>query len=369
MIHDSWVEVNLTHLAGNYRRIKAALGRTVKVLGVVKQEAYGHGLLTVSKALEQKGIDFLGVHNTEEALQLRQGGVKIPILVLSRVLLPQDFEQIAARGIRLSIADSDILNSVISAGNSLKHVLRVHLKIDTGMNRLGFYYKDVPWIIEKLLDYNSRVGVEGVFSHLSSADSDHEYTRLQRERFEYVRKKLAQKNILIPIFHLANSAGVAQSEHHFNMVRAGLSLYGVKPFGKFQIPLQPVLEFKTRVVSLRRIPSASRVSYGGTFVTKKPTNTAVISCGYAYGYPWALSNKGWVLIRGKKARILGRVCMDHIIVDVSCIPGVSVGDEVVLLGKQGKEVITADCLAALAATIPYEILCGISHTIPRVPVR
>ncbi len=361
-----WAEVNLGNLVFNFKNIKKSLVPGTKVLAVVKQNAYGHGIVEISRKLQQIKADFLGVNNLNEALLLRKNGVKLPILVLSYVLPDYDFEEIARNNIRISIYDQHTLRIVKQKTKLLKHILTVHLNLDTGMGRLGFSFEEMLEVVRELFSYRYKIAVEGIFSHFSSADTNKKYTSRQIKKFKQMLSLLEENKLFIPLKHISNSAGIINKQSHFNMVRVGLSLYGIKPSKQFDIKLKPVMSFKARLISVKKVPKNTPVSYGATFITQKPTILGVLSCGYAYGYPWRLSNKGYVLIRGQRARILGRVCMDHIIVDLSRVKEAKIGDEAVLLGRQAKQQISAELLAKKSGTIPYEIISRISYNIPRI---
>jgi alanine racemase len=355
-------------LRWNFRQIRSLLGSQVKILSMVKANGYGHGASAVARTLAAEGSDAFGVAIFEEAIELRRHGITAPILVLTGVYLDQ-LELFFEHDLMPVVHDADALRRLDAAVAQRGRSLDVHLKIDTGMGRIGFPAAECDsWLpqIKKL----KALKVEGVFSHFSHAESvKGQYTRRQLEIFHDLVKRLAAVGIAPPLIHLANSAAtITLPEAYFNMVRPGLMLYGVYPSPEMatRISLKPVLSWKTRILQLKKVPSHTSISYGQTFITERDSLIATLPIGYADGYPRLLSNRGQGLVGGKRAPVAGRVCMDLTMLDVTDIAKIHQGDEVVLLGTQENETISADEMAAWANTISYEILTSIGARIPRI---
>jgi alanine racemase len=351
----TWADIDLKALDSNLAYIRSLAGDR-KVMGVVKQDAYGHGLIEVALRLQENEIDFLGVHAKEEARLLRAHGVTVPILILSNVIEGDDVRVLIRQGVRFSVRDEEFLRMLDAEAAAVGAKAIVHVKVDTGMNRLGINDEVAEDFIVGAMGYGHII-VEGLFSHLSSADSDDDYTRLQLAKFNAIVEKLKQRGITIPVKHIANSAGIVSNfDAQLDMVRAGIMMYGVSPLARSISDLKPVMSVKTRVIHVKRIPPHSFVSYSKTWETPRNTVLAVLGVGYAHGFPWALSNKGFALIAGRRHRIVGRVCMDHILADITDEPDVNIGDEAVIVGNSGNESISVVDLAGTAGTISYEIL-------------
>lgn len=360
--------VDLAALRWNFRQIKKRVGPGVKVLAMVKGNAYGHGAPEVAKTLAKAGCDAFGVATLEEGLGLRRAGVKSPILIFAGVYPGQLGELVRFR-LTPTLGEPSLLNRFEALARRRKISLPFHLKVDTGMGRLGLAASEIDGWLPELRKLRA-LKLEGVFSHFSHADSvEGDYTRRQLEIFKQVTQRLRTEGHDPPLLHLANSAAVITLPGaYFTMVRPGLMLYGVYPSPGMasQIELRPVLSWKTRVFQLKKVPAGASISYGQTFVTHRESLIAALPLGYADGYHRLLSSRGAVLVRGKRAPIAGRVCMDLTMVDVTDIGGVRQGDEVVLLGRQGGENLSADEMAGWAETISYEVLTSISARVPRV---
>lgn len=360
----TWAEVNLKNLAFNFQQIKKIIPKDVSVMACVKADAYGHGLIPVARRLALEGVNYLSVASIDEGLMLRDAGIKVPILVLGAIL-----EKNIAPLLEYSLTQTVCTESLAYALNKYAKkegkFINIHIKIDTGMGRLGVLHKDALSFISKIKKL-SNLKIEGIFTHLTMADVNRDFTLHQIDVFSKLITELNKKGIKFPYVHSANSLGVASyKESHFNMVRPGLIIYGLYPDSLINIKLKPVLALKTKVVYAKRVPSGYGISYGYTYVTKKDTTIANLPIGYGDGYPRNLSNLAPVLIKGKRFKISGRVCMDQMMIDVGNYK-IGLGEEVVLIGNQGKEKITAEELAALSATIPYEIVCGLGSRIPRI---
>ncbi|NQU74596.1 MAG: alanine racemase [Candidatus Omnitrophica bacterium] len=363
----TWAEVDLNAIRYNFDQIRHFVSKGINIMVVVKANAYGHGITEVSKVLTKAGVDFLGVATMDEAVKLRKGGIKKPILVLGSIL-SGEIGIALENDITLTLCNNELLRELDKAAQAKKVKAKVHVKVDTGMGRIGVWHQDAFNFVRRLANHGTII-IDGIYTHLSSAGRDDFFTNYQIESFEELLNRLDRSGIEIPLRHAANSiATVDFKRAHLNMVRPGIIIYGMYPkknFSKF-LKLKPALSLKTKVVYLKQIPPGRSISYGRTYITDKDTNIATIPIGYADGYGRILSNKAYVLVKGKRARVVGKVTMDQVMIDVGHIRGVKLGDEVVLIGKQGKDQITTEELARLCGTIPYEIACSIGSRVPRV---
>ena len=355
-------------LRSNLRQIRDKVGSRVKILCMVKANGYGHGATEISPTLARAGADAFGVATLEEAVQLREAGIQAPLIVLAGVF-PAQLDTFVEYKLTPVVHDLISLKALDRESSRRQVELGVHLKIDTGMGRLGFLAAEADQWIAAIKQAES-LHIQGVFSHFSHAESvQGDYTQKQLEIFKRVLGQLRSAGVIPDLVHLANSAAtITLPAAYFDMVRPGLMLYGVYPSPnmKEQINLKPVLSWKTKILQLKNVPSGTSVSYGQTYVTERESLIATLPIGYADGYPRFLSNRGEALVRGQRARIAGRVCMDLTMIDVTDIRNVRQGDEVVLLGRQGGAEISADEIAAWANTISYEILTSIGTRVPRI---
>ncbi len=363
-IRPTQVAVDLEAVRHNLAAVRArAPGQAV--CAVVKANAYGHGVLAVGKTLAQAGVEWLGVALVEEAVQLREAGVQTPILVLGAAL-DGGYEECVARRLTPAIFRADQLAALAQAARGKP--ASYHLKIDTGMARLGLAPVELSAFLEAARRHpNLTMG--GVLTHLANADlEDHEANARQVSSFQRAVAELRTLGQRPPLVHVANSAGVLTcKEAHTGLVRPGLMLYGLSPLGQKAAPeLRPAMRWTTRPVHLKTVPKDTHVSYGGRFVTRRDSVLATLPVGYADGYPRALGNLAEVLVRGRRAKVVGAVCMDLCIIDVTDIPGATCDDEVVLMGTQDGATVSAYELATWAGTIPYEIVCGLERRVPRV---
>lgn len=362
--------IDMKALAVNFGEVvRRAGGR--KVLAVVKADAYGHGAVRVSKQVLELGADMLGVALVEEGRELRAAGIVAPILVMG-ALFPDQADAVAALRLTPVIYSLPVAQALSVAGNKAGRSIPVHVKIDTGMGRIGISPEAGRQFISQLKSLRG-IEVQGLMTHFADADlADKQFSSQQMDRFESLLVALQQAGISIPFRHAANSAAVLDYDRAlFTMVRPGIMLYGYNPLaasGDRGICLRPVLSLTTRIVFLKKAESGVPISYGRTFVTKRSSLIATIPIGYADGYSRALSNRGEALVRGIRVPVVGRICMDMCMLDVTDVPGVSELDDVVLIGKQGAEEISADDIGRLTGTIPYEVLCGISRRVPRMYV-
>ena len=366
------VEIDLKNLEHNLKVLRTIVGSDVNILAVVKADAYGHGSIPITKRLAEKGVWGFGVALVEEGIELRLNKIENPILVLNGVetyealqyAIEYDLTPVIFNYYQLSLFRDYIKR------NGFKERLKVHLKVDTGMNRLGFTDEEFSRFIEEYWREFSWLSIEGVMSHLAYADdSEEELTKRQYLKFKRVIERLHRIGIHPKYKHLANSASIIRFPYtHFNMVRPGLMLYGVNPTnGRFRVELdlKPVMRLKTKIIQIKMLKPGDRVSYGGSFVAKRPTKIAVLPIGYGDGIPRLLSNRGEVLVKGRRAKIVGNICMDLLMIDVTEIEDIREGEDVIILGRDGEEEISAESIAALLGTIPYEVLTSISLRIPR----
>jgi alanine racemase len=356
------VEIHLPSLRHNLQEVTRRVGAAA-IMAVVKANAYGHGAVPVSRALLAAGTHQLGVATVEEGLELRHAGVTAPILVMGGLC---DIPAIQQFNLTPVLPSRDAVETAARLAAPRTAPLRVHLKIDTGMSRLGLIPDEALALLRA--GWPPNLHLEGVMSHLASADDpDGRATEEQLARFRAFLEAIQAAGLNRPAAHIANSAGILRfPSSHFDLVRPGLMLYGYASGPLPCADLRPALTWKSRVMQIKQVNAGQRVSYGGTFVASRPSTLAVLPVGYADGYSRALSNKGHVLIGGRPAPVVGRVCMDLTIVDVTDHPAVRPGDEAVLLGRQGSAAITADDLAAWQDTISYEVLCRIGPRVTRV---
>ena len=354
-------EVDLTKLARNLRKVRTQVGPQVELLAILKANAYGHGAAQLGKFIEeQKLAQWFGVASVEEGMALRQAGLNTPILVLGSIYPFEAFEYAIKHKLAVTIASLHAAQAACACAEKMNQKIICHVKQDTGMGRIGTRRGAVMQVLE-FLHQNPHAVLDGLYSHLSSVGSDPAYTQ---EQIGYLRDTLTNlqlKEIPVPRVHIAASAAlVARPDAHYTLVRPGHSLYGLEP------GYEPILSWKTRVVYLKDVPAGASISYNRSFRAKEPLKVATLPLGYGDGYMRALSNKAEVLIQGHRCRILGNITMDMCMVDVTHVPGVRVGDEVVIVGRQGDEEITLKELADLAGTIDYEICTQLNARVPRV---
>ncbi|NOX88185.1 MAG: alanine racemase [Calditrichaeota bacterium] len=358
-----------SNLINNLKLIQNAVA-PARVMGVVKADAYGHGSVQVARTLIENGVNYLGVAFHEEGIELRKAGIEAPILVFG-AHLSNFFPEYLNYNLDITLTDSSQLEPLRSLCISEKKKARVQIKIDTGMGRIGFFPEKDLQLILKILDEPSWQ-VVGVYSHLSSADEeDREFTQNQIAAFLDFQKKIKSKYPGL-IFHLANSAAIMRfPQAYFDMVRPGVMLYGNPPSPDFKHDwtLKEVMAFKSKITLIKKMPAGRPVSYNRRYHTPRQTHIAVIPAGYADGYNRRFTNKGTVLIRGKRYPVVGTVCMDQFMVDLGPATDVKIGDEVVIFGKQGKEHIKIIEIAKTLQTIPYEVTCWISRRVPRIHCR
>ena len=364
-------DIDLDAFAFNLESIKNNLKEDTKIITVLKADGYGHGALPLAREAEKDPrVWGVAVATVEEAEELRQGGIRKPLLILGYTY-EENYEQIAREEFRPAVFKLSMARKLSQAAVKNNTVVNVHIKIDTGMSRIG--YRDLETAVPEIMEISRLPGIriEGLFTHFARADekkTDPAY--VQFRKFQEFQKALEAQGLEIPICHCSNSAGIIRMpEANLNAVRAGVILYGLYPsedVEKEPVPLKPVMELKSHIAYIKTVEAGVQISYGGTFTTQRETRVATIPVGYADGYARGLSNKGSVLIRGKRAPILGRVCMDQFMVDVTDIPQAQELDEVVLLGRSGDEQITMEELGELSGRFNYEFACCISKRVPRI---
>jgi alanine racemase len=365
-----WVEVDLSRIAHNMSEIRRLVKEPCELMAVVKADGYGHGALAVAHTVLGAGASRLAVAIPEEGIALREGGISAPILVLGSIL-PGQAEGVVRHLLTATVFDLALARALSAEAARQGKNVPVHLKVDTGMGRIGLFPDDIVPFINQVMRLPHLV-IEGVYTHFATADAaDKTYARQQLELFEEVLKKIKDAGISIPLRHAANSAAILNlPESHLDMVRPGIILYGINPLGEKppSINLEPALSWKAKIVYVKQVPGGTCISYGRTHITQGSACIATLPLGYADGLSRALSNRGEVLIRGQRAPIVGRVCMDQCMVDISRIEGMQIGDEAVLIGSQGKERLSAEEMARIIGTIGYEIVCNIGQRVPRVYV-
>ncbi len=363
-IRPTLATIDLDALAWNFRQLKAYA--RAEVLAVVKADAYGHGAVPCARRLEREGAGFLGVALTEEGLELRGAGVETPILVLGGAYGDR-FDLLVGHDLTPVVFRPEHLEGLAAAARALGREAVAHLKLDTGMGRIGVQPEDLPAFLDAAKSHG--VVLEGLATHFANADlADSALTARQVERATAAATLMRERGLGPRWLHLANSAAtVAKPDAHGSLVRPGIMLYGEMPSPRFsgEISLRPVLRWTTAITHLKTVPEGTPISYGSRWTAPRPSVIATLPVGYADGYPRALTNTGEVLVGGRRTKIVGSVCMDQMMVDVTEVPGAAVGDEVVLLGCQGGENIGAGELAAHTGTIHYEIFCGIGPRVPR----
>ena len=367
----TWVEVDLAAIQQNARALRRRLASTTQLLAVVKANAHGHGLLHVAETLAggdgaTRLADAFGVAALAEGIALRNHGITLPILVLGQVA-PDDAPLVARHGITPTVCTRPVAQALARAGRRAKEPVRVHVKVDTGMGRYGIWHTEAPAFIQWLRRQPGLL-VEGLYTHLASAVQDRAATAQQLTWFRQLVARLERARCYVPLKHAANSMGVlSYPDAHWDLVRVGLALYGVSPRAGWTppVPLIPALRWRARVAFVKTVPAGRPISYGATYRTARRTRIATIPVGYAHGYPLRSSNRAAVLVKSRRVPVVGRVTMDHLMVEGA--PGVPLqaGTAVTLLGGTGRRAIRAEELARWAGTIAYDLLCGISPAVPR----
>ena len=360
------VKIDLDVIQKNFDAVMQKAG--VPVMAIIKADAYGHGAVQVAKLLQDR-CAFFGVSSMLEAMELRQAGLTTPILILGQTPV-RAFPEAISQGIRPAIFRYEDAEALSQAACQLGVAAPFHFAVDTGMSRIGFQADEASAEVCAEIAALPGLQAEGIFSHFATADCENLDRSLEQARlFDRFLDMLHQRGVDIPIRHLDNSAGLMNFRNHYDMVRSGIITYGMYPSDQVSpelLELEPALQWLSRVIHVKTLEPGREISYGGTYVTTRKTVVATIPVGYADGYRRNLSGKFYVLIRGQRAPILGRICMDQMMVDVTDIPGVCVEDRVVLVGKSGQETITMEQIAAAADSFNYEFVCGISRRVPRI---
>lgn len=374
LLKRTWADISLDHLAHNYAALRGNVPSGCKFLGVVKADAYGHGAVPVSRRLKELGAEYLAVSNFEEALQLRRADIRLPILILGytpAVYAPD----MADMGIRQEVHSLEYAEQLNTRMEGTGKRLPVHLKLDTGMSRLGFFAYDNEKSYDELLTAARlpRLHCEGIFTHFPAADScareDRDFTRLQFERFTKMIGALEAAGCSFELRHCCNSAAaIFYPEFALDMIRPGIATYGVNPSDDLagMIDLKPMMSLRTTISQIRDFDAGIGVSYGRTYTTPSPRRIAVLCIGYADGLPRRLSNQANFLLHGKRVPVLGRICMDMCMVDVTEVPEAKVGDTVTIFGTDGDACLSVEDMARSLDTIPYELLCDINKRTPRI---
>ena len=362
-----WVEISAAALRSNWRTLRGKLAKNVQMLAVVKADGYGLGLLDVSKVAVEEGAVYLGVSSVEEGMALRAAGFSVPVLILGSLYPFESFDLLFQHRLTPTVASLEAAEALNRMAQERNTRLAVHLKIDSGFGRIGVSVLNAPGFIRQVAGLPGLL-IEGMYTHFASSDVDPDYTQAQARDFLSVVQSAEAAGVRPRWIHMANSAALLRfPETHGTLVRPGLAFYGVPPYPRASavVPLAPALAWKSRVIFLKAVPEGSSISYARTWTAKRPTRVATLAAGYADGLPRLLSGKGQVLLGGTRVPILGRVTMDMTMVDVTQVPDCHVGDEAVLIGRQGAEEITAQDVAEWAQTSAYEILCGIGARVPR----
>ncbi len=366
---DTMIEINLDAVANNVQQFRQHLASGTQIMAVVKADAYGHGAIYVAKSALQAGASCLGVSFVDEGIELREAGIVAPIVILGYTP-PEDVSLALEHDLTLTVFSEESLQEVGRVARQRGERAKIHVKVDTGMGRIGLPPDKAVSFIAQASQMNS-IDIEGLFTHFSTADeSDQRYWQKQEDCFRQVVAELKNRRIHIPLIHCSNSAAAIERPHRvYNMIRLGISLYGFYPsdeVNKKAVSLKPVLRLTSKVVQVKKPPKGTGISYGKTFITSGKEWIATVPIGYADGIDRRLSNTGYALVNGTRVPIVGRVCMDFLMLDVTKAYPVRVGDEVVLYGEQGTASIRVDEVAKQLQTIHYEVVCMLGHRIPRV---
>ncbi|HHU85100.1 MAG TPA: alanine racemase [Clostridiales bacterium] len=366
----SYAKIDLNAICHNFDELKSRLSPNVLTMAIVKADAYSHGVVQVTKTLSDK-VDYFGVAVVEEAIELRENGIDKPILILSHTL-PHQYPLLLEYDIVQTVSSYESARLISETAQKEGKTAKIHIALDTGMNRLGFEATDES--VEQIREIAKlpNVYIEGLFSHYACADaSDKTAANEQTAKFKEFIAKLETVGVNIPIKHICNSAGIIDLDEHFDMVRMGIALYGMYPsetVNKAAVNLVPAMEIVSHIVHIHTVPKGTPVGYGYSFITERETKIATIGIGYADGYSRSFSNKGYVLINGNRANVIGRVCMDLCTVDVTDIDDAEIGSHVIIMGKSGNDEISAEMLGELSGSFNYEVICGYKKRVARVYV-
>ena len=366
--------ISLDAVEQNFREMRKNIAEDTKMIAVVKADAYGHGAVPIAHLIEDHDYIWgFAAATAEEAVHLRQAGITKPILILG-IVFDEYFPELVQYDIRPAVCEYNEAKKLSDEAVLQNKTVHIHIALDTGMTRIG--YADIPESVEEIKKIAElpNLEIEGMFTHFARADEyDRSPAMVQLERYQDFSKRVEEAGVDIPLHHCSNSAGIIRvPEANLSIVRAGITIYGIYPSSEVErdiVKLAPVMELKSHITYVKDVPAGAAISYGGTYVADKKKRVATIPVGYADGYPRQLSNKGWVLIHGKKAPILGRVCMDQFMADVTEIDNVKKGDEVTLLGRDGDEFISIEEMGDLCGRFSYEFACDISSRVPRVYIK
>ena len=366
--------ISLDAVEQNFREMRKNIAEDTKMIAVVKADAYGHGAVPIAHLIENHDYIWgFAAATAEEAVHLRQAGITKPILILG-IVFDEYFPELVQYDIRPAVCEYDEAKKLSDEAVLQNKTVHIHIALDTGMTRIG--YADIPESVEEIKKIAElpNLEIEGMFTHFARADEyDRSPAMVQLERYQDFSKRVEEAGVDTPLHHCSNSAGIIRvPEANLSIVRAGITIYGIYPSSEVErdiVKLAPVMELKSHITYVKDVPAGAAISYGGTYVADKKKRVATIPVGYADGYPRQLSNKGWVLIHGKKAPILGRVCMDQFMADVTEIDNVKKGDEVTLLGRDGDEFISIEEMGDLCGRVSYEFACDISPRVPRVYIK
>ena len=364
----TFAEISLDALEHNFSELKLCVKDGVKLCAVIKADGYGHGAVKLAETLKDKA-DYFAVATADEAIELRNAGIENPLLILSYVH-EDDYDALIEMGVSVTVFTRADAERLQTAAEKLRKKALIHIAIDTGMTRIGFDLNDESVQDIKSISTMPNIEMQGIFSHYACADmTDKSISEMQTKRYKDFVKKCEAAGAEFPIRHLCNSAGISEFTEHFDMVRMGISLYGLYPSDMVdmtKVDLRPVMTYKSHVIYVKDVPSGEGISYGHTYKTTETRRIATVAAGYADGYPRALSNQGRVIVRGHYAPIVGRVCMDQFMIDVTDIPGVETDDEVILWGSADGLTVSAEEVGAKSMSFNYEIVCGVARRNPRV---
>ncbi|WP_416827372.1 alanine racemase [Ectobacillus polymachus] len=369
MYRPIWAEISLSNISHNICEFRRIIPNSTKIMATVKANGYGHGAVEVSKKAIDSGVDYLAVASLEEAIELRKSDIQAPILILGYTP-PSASNHVVHWDLTQSIFDMEHAESLSKSGQVLGKKAKVHVKVDTGMGRLGLQAEEASDFID-IVSKMDGLYLEGVYSHFATADeADKRYAETQKSRWKRLLEELEKRKVSIPLFHIANSAAtIEMPDMTYDIVRIGISMYGLYPskeVNKSKVNLKQAMQLKTKVIHIQTLEKGYGVSYGATKIERDKAVIATIPIGYADGYSRRLSGMAYVLINGQKSPVFGRICMDFCMIDVTDIKGVNIGDEVVVYGGQGNHLISLDEVANMLETISFEVACNLGQRVPRI---
>lgn len=364
----TFAEINLDAIHHNFTELKNCVKSGTKLCAVIKADGYGHGAVTLAAFLENE-IDCIAVATADEAIELRNSGIKKPILILSYTH-KDDYDALIKNDIELTVFSLKDAENMQAAAEKIGKKALVHISVDTGMTRIGFIPNSESAAEVKKIQGLKNIEIKGIFSHYACADmTDKSTSERQTKKYTDFVKECEAIGVVFPIHHLCNSAAISEFNNHFDMVRMGISLYGLYPsefVDKKKVDLHPAMTLKSHVILVKTVPAGEGISYGHIYKTESERKIATVSAGYADGYPRALSNRGHVIVRGEFAPIVGKVCMDQVMIDVTDIPDVAVDDEVILIGSDNGKTVSAEEIGEMSESFNYEVVCGVARRVPRV---